>query len=384
LTAAEVGPALAELVSRSLVMADAGTCRQLDTVRAFGRRRLAEAGEEDGVFRRLAERCLSSHRQESWPAGGRTADEEDIDADLQSALAWCESRDGELGLRLAVAAAQRCAWRGYPAEARHWIERMALAVPPSSPLAAKAELEIAKISFIHGAYGEMSRHLGNAIRAMDGTADSGLAAAVQRLQGLVAYGSGDNAGAIHVFQEAIAAARRSGDRWGEAQAHYHAGCALGGIGYLEEAQAHLRHSIAIREELGQPGRPLMALTVLAMVTLKRRDIASAREILADALGIARRGGDMRVLACLDVAACIAAVSGDHAAAIRLSGASAWLREQSGLHPQADWTRTVGETLDPIRLAMDPGDLESLQAQGRAMSATQAIELAVTVTAASLG
>jgi non-specific serine/threonine protein kinase len=379
LSAAQVGPALAELVSRSLVMADEGTCRQLDTIRAFGCLRLSEAGEDDDVFRRLAERCLASHRRESWPDRDRPADGEDVDAELQSALGWCESRDGELGLELAVAAAQRWAWRGYPAQARRWIERMARTVPPSSAQAAKAELEIAKIAFVHGAYDEMSRHIGNAVRAMEGAADPGLLAVAQRLEGLVVYGSGDNAGAIRVFKDAITAARQSGDRWGEAQAHYHAGCALGGAGYLEEAQAHLRHSIAIREDLGQRGRPLMALTVLAMVTLKRGDMASARQILADAIGIARPSGDMRVLACLDVAACIAVASGDPSSAIRLSGASAWLCQRSGLHPQADWTRTVEQTLEPARQSMAAGDLECLLAQGHAMSAEQAIDLAVTLT-----
>ncbi len=379
LPAAEAGHALAELVSRSLVLADEGACRQLDTVRAFGRRLLAQAGEDDEVFRRLAERCLASHHWENWPDRERTSDGEDVDADLQSALVWCESRDGELGLRLAVAAAQRWAWRGYPVQARHWIERMAATVPRSSPLAARAELEIAKIAFVHGAYDEMSRHIGNAMRAIDGGADPSLQAVAQRLQGLAVYGSGDNSGAIRVFKDAIAAARKSGDRWGEAQAHYHAGCALGGTGYLEEAQAHLRHSIAIRASLDQRGRPLMAMTVLAMVTLKRGDIAPAREILADAIGIARGGGDMRVLACLDVAACLAVASGDHASAIRLSGASAWLCESSGLHPQADWTRTVDEAMEPARRAMAAGDLECLLAQGHAMSAEQAIDLAVTLT-----
>ena len=66
-----------------------------------------------------------------------------MDADLQTALAWCAVADPELGLQVAVVAAQRWAWRGYPAEARHWLERLGQTAPRPSALAIRTELEIA-------------------------------------------------------------------------------------------------------------------------------------------------------------------------------------------------------------------------------------------------
>jgi predicted ATPase/DNA-binding CsgD family transcriptional regulator len=377
--AAEAGAALAELVSRSLVMAEGGACRLLDTVREFARRCLNAAGEADRVQRRLAEHCLAFHGRETDSGHALAADgARDVDADLQTALAWCENGDTDLGLRLAIAAAQRWAWRGYPTEARHWLERLTRTVPRPSPLAAKAELEIARIASVHGDYRALDAHLRAALQAMGADPDPVLLAVAQRLQGLAAYNSGDHTEAILAFRCALRTARESGDRWAEAQALYHAGCALASAGHLEKAAAHLRQSTNVRNGLGGRGPSLMTLTVLAMVTLKLGDLESTRATLRDALEIARRTGDNRVLASLDVAACLAAGSGDHHSAFRLAGASARLLEQSGLHPPPDWTRTVTRTLAPVRNTIDHGDLEQLIADGRSMSAEQAIALAVAV------
>jgi non-specific serine/threonine protein kinase len=374
-----VGVALAELVSRSLVVADQGSCRQLDTIRDFGLRQLAAAGEHDSVYRRLAEHCLASHHGEARPVRRPAAEHvTDVDADLQTALGWCETGDGDLGLRLAVAAAQRWAWRGYPTEARGWLERLALRVPQPSGLATRAELEIAKIAFVLGDYDGMEKHIEAAIEAMNAVPDPALYAVAQRLQGLRAYVGLDHDRALPTLRDAVETARQAGDRWGEAQAHYHLGCALAGAGYLEEGQAQLRQSLAVREELGQRGAPVMTLTVLALVTLLLDDGASARKILADALDAVRPDADMRVQACLDVAACIAVTSGDRVSALRLSGASGRLLEQSGLHPPADWAAAVSAILEPARQATAPGDLECLLSQGRAMTAEQAAELAAMV------
>jgi predicted ATPase/DNA-binding CsgD family transcriptional regulator len=376
---AQAEAALAELVSRSLVMAEDGACRLLDTVREFASRRLAEAGEADSAHRKLAEHCLAAQHSQTYPGRGQAAaGAQDVNADLETALAWCETGDTDLGLRLAIAAAQRWAWRGYPTEARHWVERMARTVPRPSPTAARAELEIARIASVHGDYGALRGHLHAAMRAMGPDPDPGLLAVARRLQGLAAYNSGEHAEAIFAFQGALRTARESGDRWAQAQALYHAGCALASAGHLEQAQAHLHQSISIRNALGVRGPSMMTLTVLAMVTLKQGDAESARVTLKDALDIALRTGDKRVLASLDVAACLAAASGDVDSAFRLTGASARLLEQSGLQPQPDWTRTVTQTLEPVRNTIAAGDLENLTAQGRAMSAEEAIGLAVAV------
>jgi hypothetical protein len=85
-----------------------------------------------------------------------------------------------------------------------------------------------------------------------------------------------------------------------------------------------------------------------------------------------------VLASLDVAACIAAVSGDLATAFLLSGASGGMLERSGLRPPSDWTRVVGEALESARRAVPLEELERLTAQGQGMSAKEAIQLAAIV------
>jgi non-specific serine/threonine protein kinase len=379
LSVGQVGVALAELVSRSLVVADQGSCRQLDTVRDFGLRQLAAAGERDSMHRRLAGHRLAFHHGEPRLVRRRVPRHVmDVDADLQTALRWCETSDGDLGLRLAVAAAQRWAWRGYPTEARGWLERLALTVPQPSGLVTRAELEIAKIAFVLGDYGGMERHIAAAFEAMRAVPDPALYAVAQRLHGLVAYGGRDHDRALPTLRAALETARQAGDRWGEAQAHYHIGCVLASAGYLEEGQDQLRQSVAIREELAHPSGPVMALTILALVSLMRGDGASARTILADALDAVRPDADMRVLACLKVAACIAATSGDHGSALRLSAAADRLLEESGLRPPADWTDAVSAFLEPVRRAASPAELECLLQQGRAMAAERAIELAATV------
>lgn len=224
----------------------------------------------------------------------------------------------------------------------------------------------------------MRARIDTAMRELDTMPDPGLLAAARRLSGLAAHGSGDNVGAIEVLLHSLRSARQRADRWAEAQALAHIGCALASLDYLGEAREQLRQSIAVRDGLGQRGPSHMIRTVLAMVTLKLGDAAEAREILAAALDIASGAGDMRVLACLDVAACVAAVSGDLATAFLLSGASAGMLERSGLRPPPDWTRVVAEALEPARHAVPLEEMERLTAQGRGMSAQEAIRLAAIV------
>ena len=56
------------------------------------------------------------------------------------------------------------AWRGYPAEARHWLERLGQTAPRPSALAIRTELEIAKIAYLHGGYDEMRTRIDTAMR----------------------------------------------------------------------------------------------------------------------------------------------------------------------------------------------------------------------------
>ena len=116
------------LVDRSLVVADGGSFRLLETIRDFAADLLTECGEAGVVTRRNVERLL--RLAEDTEAQLRGADEvvairqlADEHDGLRSALAWCADNDPALGQRLAGALSWF--WQlGDHEEGRRYVERL--------------------------------------------------------------------------------------------------------------------------------------------------------------------------------------------------------------------------------------------------------------------
>jgi predicted ATPase len=138
LEASAVLDLLTRLVDQSLVVAGDGTgphrYRLLETLREYGRERLAEGGESEALQRRHAAYFLAqAERAEAY--AGRVASLDDLAVDLnnlRAALRWYGDRCAvEEGLRLGAALGELWLYLGRPSEGYDWL-RLLLDLPPSA------------------------------------------------------------------------------------------------------------------------------------------------------------------------------------------------------------------------------------------------------------
>jgi tetratricopeptide (TPR) repeat protein len=247
----DVAELLAGLVDKSLVEHDHGRYRMLDTVRAFGAERLAEAGEEKGLRRAHAEYFLDLTRtaapylhgaqQLEWLA--RLVPEH---RNIHAALHWAVTADTALALRLVAAATWYWWLRGLrgdgaalaaklldtlgpqpPADLDEeyvlCVAKAAVSLGPALPAALdRAEAIMAAIErplrqpatiVVWAVVGGPARGPRTAYEKQIGT-DPWARAVTHLGQGFQHQFRGDLAGAQREFTAGLAGFRALGDRWG--------------------------------------------------------------------------------------------------------------------------------------------------------------------------
>lgn len=135
ITGGDVVEALAQLVSKSLVLVDSSETttryRLLDATCAYARTRLAESGEEAGTAFRHAHYYRELLSPESGTHETGMAGIAHL-GNVRAALEWCfsEAGDTELGLRLAAGSASLFLRRSLLTECIRWCERALAILPP--------------------------------------------------------------------------------------------------------------------------------------------------------------------------------------------------------------------------------------------------------------
>lgn len=301
--------------------------RLLDTIRQYGRKRLAESGAEPGLSRRHrdyyrqmaadARAELFGPRQATWLRRLRVDH-----PNLRVALEYCFTEPGQATTGLEMACDLLYHWISsfYLLEGRTWLERALAAVPePAAPRAralwttswlALIQLEPEAAALMLREAGEIGERLGL----------EPVLAYTALYSGMVAMNGGDAKTAIVRYDEALRRHRATADPVGEALAlirlslaHSFCGDSARAITYGEEGRAVCdRHgerwhkaylTMALGVELWQQGEMASA------VALEHESLRANRE-LDDPLG---SGLNMEVLAW------IAAAEGDHGRAGRLLG-----------------------------------------------------------------
>ena len=321
---------VARLVDRSLVVVadgpDGVRYRLLESVAAYGRQRLYQAGESGRLrlrhrhyYTNFAERAaprLRGHDQRSWlrrldveAANLRTALDaalkDDGDAALQmvNALAWYwflrgrltearRSLDEALALRRgsATARATATAWRsGFAALAG---ERGEHAAPP--PLgdiddpAVRATLEWFH-AFMASDFGDPSAGetmLAQALAGFRTLGDQWGIAAALSTRAKLAMIRGDPAAAHRDAEQSLALFRELGDRWGQLQGIEWLGAAAAATGDRAQADRLHRDGLRMAEDLGLWPQAADALSWLGRSALQSGDLAQARELLERAMRLA--------------------------------------------------------------------------------------------------
>jgi tetratricopeptide (TPR) repeat protein len=268
---------LAGLVAKSLVVAadgdgDGVRYRMLETVRAYGAERLAEAGEDQALarahaawFLELAEAAepeLRRRDQLRWL--DRLADERD---NLHAALRWAtDSGDADTALRLAAALGWYWTLTSARAESLEWTAK-ALALAGGDPAIRAQVMAFQALTTISGGVDlEPALKLGaEAMAALDALSEDEPRRAhpvLTILPALVAVFGNDDQAAL----ERLAADRDHPDPWMAATAHLLTGFLQVNLGEAEAAEREFDQALARYRDLGErwgAGQAMVARADLA-------------------------------------------------------------------------------------------------------------------------
>ncbi|AXB48863.1 BTAD domain-containing putative transcriptional regulator [Amycolatopsis albispora] len=359
--AGEIG----ELAEKSLVELGAdGRYRMLETIRAFGAEKLAEAGETERLRRAHAEHFLAfaqaaepqirSAEQLDWLAA--------LDADyenLLAALRWATEAEPELALRLVAPLCTYWWMRGRRFEGSMLCRDVALRVGPEPPPGLHDEFVLCVANAVAGtpAHEPLDEHLAVVRRfARDwtrpprypmvamvvglvaGPPDPGTPADRRGpegfardpwSQGLALMGTGlkhmlqgDNNGAERLLRDAVDAYRELGERWGLSLALSHYALLLGRRGELAASVTLSDEALALTELIGATDDTTELLYQRADRRRVHGDLAGAEADYERAIHLARRAGTPEALAsAFHGLAEIARLRGRYALARELLGRS---------------------------------------------------------------
>jgi len=337
---------LAELVNKSLVVAEVGSTRSmryrlLEPVRQYARERLADAWDADAVRRRHAAFFVEVAEAAEVELGG--ADREiwleylDFEHDnMRAALAWAESGAGdpEIALRIAGALSRFWAIRGHLHEGLGWLEsaqKLEAGVPSAR---AKALSGAGWLALLQGDRTSARRDLQASLSLARQLHDtSGIAETLKNL-GRVALEDGDVQLARACFTESLSLSRAMGYRWTIA-------FALTGLAQVAVIDAELQRARVLFEQalvayrgLDSPRHVAVTLSNLAAVVVEEGDEAHAQALYADALALVKVTGDRAGLThLLEGFAGLARRRGEAARAEYLLGVAAGVRASNG-YPQS--------------------------------------------------
>lgn len=385
---------LSQLVDKSLVVAEAGPggamgYRMLETLREYGRERLAESSNAEAVRRRHAEHFVAvAERGERELTGPRQSEWlqrlERVHDDLRAALQWAvRSGEAELGWRLGGGLYRFWSRHGYFTEGWARLEsvlsREAAAATESGRSArAKALHGAATLAVQRGDLATARRLFEESLEIKRELGDPSAIAATLNNLGVVARYARDHTRARLLNEEALALYRQLGDKWAMGNVLNNLGTAARDLDDLAGARTYLEESLALRRELGDTWGIANVLENLGHIALDLGDHATARSRYTESLTIARQLGEKRAMAfLLEDFGALAAAQGDSRFGLRLVAAASAIRDAIGSPlPPAEAER-LERFMDPARKALGD-DASAAEAEGRATSADDAIRLALAV------
>jgi len=429
---ADVLDLLVQLVNKSLVAVEHqpgqdARYRLLDTIRHYALARLAESGEAESVWRRLAQYYIALIKvsgladqitsiQDPYRVLAQERD------NVRGALAWCRSAPGaeELGLQLAVAVMNSWIghgdWREAQAFLEAALERASQLANPSARV--RAELGLGQIAYMQGHYARATAHLlrssslarerqdaraeGAALVVLADVAleqgepplaldhleaawalyqrldDAEGMAVTMQMQAEAVLGQEDAVRAAALFQKSLAL-------FPEPVRANHVPGTLIGLGSTailqgdyELAQQQYMDCLALCRQHQERSLNLpWAIYGLGEATLGLGEAALARNHFREALELFRDEGDQGAISfCLASLGCAAALAGELAQAAGLWGMADALRKSLGAR-QPPASRVIRERLvDQTRKQLGEEAFAAAWTEGAQLSLEQAIDLAM--------
>lgn len=279
---------LGRLVGKSMVVADEGRrkrarYRLLESLRAYGRQCLADAGEAQPAsqrqleyFAEYAEQAaaeMHGPRQNEWL--DRLEDEQD---NIRTAIEWGRQNDGELACRLGAAMATYWDRRGHWNEGRELLA--AVLQSPSGPgsksAKAAALMAAGSIGLQLGSPSMTASTLQSALGLFNELEDLRGMGWAQNHLGMLEHDQGNHARSRDHYQASLALARRCSDEALTAAAILGIGKADLEEGRHDAARAHFRESLTISEKMGDLWQIAFAHDNLGHTALTQGNYASAR------------------------------------------------------------------------------------------------------------
>jgi predicted ATPase/DNA-binding CsgD family transcriptional regulator len=427
--AAAVLDLMAALIDKSLVTFDyefrgQSRYRMLDTIKEYAAGRLAASGEDEAVRRRHRDYLLRFGEYvvsqafvrgaPSWPE--RVALYRQITLDMPNYRLALETslERGDIAEGLRLCGAMRNPWvtHGDVTEGAEAFDRFlarASGVPPG--VHGPALVFRGDLAFEQQDYETLGRC------ARDGLAacrEAGVPheAAALRLLALASLRGGHLAEAVSGIEEAAATAHKLGDEWEEGlalsikaailarlgslrEAHEtyeaaldvlrdnngwgvaHVRYGLGGVarhgGDLHGAIGHFQEALALYREIDARPEIARCLAGIASVALAQGDVELSRASLTESLRLGLATGQrLPVARGLGAFAALEGRAGDPERAARLAGAALELRAAAGHPPSAGAGARLEDLLGPARAALGELRTAALLAEGRAMTAEEAV------------
>jgi non-specific serine/threonine protein kinase len=403
----------------------------LETIREYALERLAERGElEDARDRHLnryvqlaetAEPELTRAGQALWLE--RLTEESD---NIRAALAWSfESRQVDLGLRLAGALVRFWSVRGLMTEGRRWLgEALAESTGVEPAVLGKAyfaagfaalgqgdfpqakpffeeSLQLAEqagetrlqaqayqqIGWIMNAgaqsdeeRGRAKEHAGKALELSREIGDKLVQSGALNILAEIATAEGDHAEANELYEESLALRRGLGDKRLIANSVLTLGRAELARGEDDRATLLLQEGLALARELRDTWSLSVAEINLGRVSLRNGDVAEAGTLFGGALAIAKDRGDKRATAeCLQGLGAFAAALGEDAAlAARLLGAAEALLEAIDATPSPLEVEIAERAVPVLMAALGEERLAAETAAGGAWAPDEAVNAALAI------
>ena len=367
---------LAGLADANLIRrAEDGRYRMLQTIREYAVERLVESGEAEEVRRRQAEYFRELGEELVLALPGEAVDEvyatfEREHDNYRAALAFAgETESTELRFRLAAAVSHFWLVRGHLAEGRAWLgETLALADAEDMPPLLRAQVlrKLATLEWRQGDFEIAGERAEAALPLLAGEVDENERYRLLILLGCVEYSRQNREGSRDWWEQSAALARTL-----ENDAHL--ALALSNLGVVATELRDYEGGVAIYEESVETAqraehREYLAGALLGLGDLNLRlgRYGAGRAQLAESMALYRRlGFHDRIASCCVWLAPAPEHDGDRALAVRLLGAAAGIRRQTGA--SVDWQEQeyLDELVERLRSALGDAAYEQAFAAGQA-------------------
>ena len=371
------------LIDKSLVIADTQSgeprYRMLETIRQYARDRLLNTQRDfERVMSRHLEYFIGWSEEANLQLRGANQREwlgrMELESDnLRLALEWSmkPEQDPDLGLRLLAAALWFWWLHGHYSEAKHWIERILGRSSSRRSLAMAHVLSWAGI-FLSGQPDQIKRaqaYLEDSLRiGLEHQDKASISWALMMLARL-AENQGDSVNAVAFGEQALQASRELGETWYICFALERLGEALRLAGDYDRSKRLYEESLELARRMGTQREIAVLLHNLGHVLLQQGNLEESFSRFWASLQLAKEiGEERRIIMCLEGIAGVFVQAGKLEQAARLFGATANLRGVLG----ADFE--PADHIVYLRNAafLQPQELETAWAEGRAMTMEQAI------------